>query len=268
MNTITCSLLFAIFAQAYGGFCAEPSDATLIAATKYGIAWDFYWNVVHEEMDGGKITKKNPILSVVEHPVQVTVWAAPVRMASSDRAYFIESLVPTNSTEYIPHLVIYCKERHVTAIDFGMRETNAVLTRKALKIDLSEGFDNEAARFSAKGLESLTNLELGLKGMLHQKNVKTLQHFFVGPFAEYSPKVVILWVERKTFIETEPPVSDSVKMLTAQLLEARFSTVDNLGDEEKKHDAGGGVSSERRWIQKWVTNCVFDGKLLEVRAAN
>ena len=96
-------------------------------------------------------------------------------------------------------------------------------------------------------------------------NIKAKQHFFVGPFIQCSPKVVILWVERKTLIETGPPESTSAEILTSQLVTARYSNVD-MTKEREGADKVQAKREELSWVNKWVANCVLDGKLVEVEA--
>ena len=147
------------------GFCSGLSDTALANTIKYGVAWESYWNAAYNDLTPDASARTISMLAAQGKSVQVAVWKAGVNAGGADSAYYIEPVSPGSNEMQFPHLMIYAQGSTVTAIDLGMRGTNASLEKKAFRVGLSRDFRKEATQFSPGALKMLTNLQVGLKGL-------------------------------------------------------------------------------------------------------
>ena len=255
------SLLYLIL-LARAGIGGELPDAALTRSIRYGMAWESYWNAAYNDLS----PKAMSMLAAQGRAMHVAVWKADTDARDAHSVYYIEPVSHGSNAIPVPDLMIYAQTSKVTAISLGVRGTNAFQDIKDLKVNLPQDFRKEAAQFSPGAIKMLTVLQKGLKGLLAKRTIKGGQHFFVGPFTECSPKVIILWVEQKEFIETGPPNSNDARTLTRQLVEAVYTAVDLTKEAGEDTDKAQAKREELSWTNKWVANCVLDGKLLEVEA--
>ena len=258
MRTI---LVACIILVAHGGFCSELPDDALTHAIRYGMAWESYWDAAYNDLS----PKAASMLAAQGKVMRVEVWKTTTDAREADSVYYIEPDSHGRDTMPVPQFMIYARRSSVTAIDFGFRGTNGFKDRDTLKVSLPENFRKIASQFSPGAARMLVPIQTGLKGLLVSRHIKGPQHFFVGPFTEYSPKLIIFWVEQKNFIETGPPISTNAASMTRQLTEATYTTVDFAGGGEE-HVGLQAKVEEISWADKWVANCVLDGKLVEVEA--
>jgi hypothetical protein len=238
----------------------------LVRGIQYGIAWNVYWNAhlnIWDSADSGYYEATRAMRLLHGKEIGVTVRKRNSSATAADTRYYVSLNSPATNLNLYVQLVVNFQNGHIACIDSSVppEDLSTVETNLILKIpeDITQ-----LARVPAKP-EELALIKKGLKTLVVAKNLRGTQHFYIAPFNELSPDVIIYWVEQKLFIKTGYP-SNEDELIRTQFKQARFIHLDSRADDMALEDKQFLFKERERafWINRWIANCVNDGALLEV----
>lgn len=238
----------------------------LVRGIQYGIAWDAYWNAhcnIWDSADGGYYEATKAIRLLRGKEIGVTVLKRNSSATAADTRYYVSLNSPaTNLNQYV-QLVVNIHNGHLACVDSGVPPEDLITVETNLTLKIPADI-TQLARVPAKP-EELALIKKGLKTVVVAKGFPGTQHFYIAPFNELSPDVIIFWVEQKLFIKTGYPWKED-ELIRTQFKEARFIHMDSRAEDVALEDKQFLFKERERafWINRWIANCVNDGVLLEV----
>ena len=260
--TLLSIVCFSLFVRS-----EDHQTAELVQGIQYGIAWNVYWNThlnTWNPEDGGYYEATKAIRLMRGKEIQVTVHKKEVTAPMIDNQYYVLVHSPVTNLNLYMSLVLNFYKGRISCIDSCSLSEGSTLMTTNLTVQIHEDI-TQLARVPAKPAE-IALIKKGLKTIVARKGLLAPQHFFVAPFNELSPEVIVYWVEKKLFIKTGYPWKED-ELLKTQFKEARFIPIESpadavgIGDKQFLFN-----ESERAfWSNRWIANCVSDGVLIEIQ---
>lgn len=246
----------------------DQQTTEFVKGIQYGISWKIYWDThlnTWDSEDGDYYEATKAIHQMKGKEVVATIHKKEGPATALDGAFYIAIDSPVPSVQRYMDLVLNFQEGRLAGIDSGSPPESSVLMEKKLTVKLPQDLE-ELARVPSKS-EDVALIREGLKEWVaSKKQQRTAQHFFVAPFNELSPNVIIYWKEKKEFIEIGYPALKNTEAINALFKEAKFIDAEENGKQTLSDKQL--LEIERRrvfWANRWIANCVNDGVLLEVR---
>jgi len=265
MKTLFAFVLLLGFLPAVQSQDAQSTE--FVKGIQYGISWKVYWDTLlntWDSEDGDCYEATKVIHQMGGKEVSVTIGNKEGPATVLNGAFYIVVDSPVPSVQRYMDLVLNFQAGRLEGIDSGSPPEGLMLTTKKLTVKLPPDLE-QLARIPPKR-EDVALIKAGLKQWVTTMvKQRTVQHFFVAPFNELSPNVIIYWKEKRMFIETGYPALKSTEAINALFKEAQFIDVEENGEQTLSDKQL--LENERRrvfWVNRWIANCVNDGVLLEV----
>ena len=238
-----------------------------VSAIQYGVAWNVYWDTALNSWDsesGGYEEAARAVRTMRGKEVQVTVRRSNVPSSNLESHYYAAIHSTNVLAERLLELKLFSRNGHITSVDSGSSSPDSVLVESNLTIRIPNDM-TALARIPPKP-DEIALVKKGLRAFTSRGSSKQTQHFFVGPFNKWSPKVIIYWLEERRFIEVGYPSETPSIPIESQFIQGKTIRIDDDKKGELTAEELLRVEKSRVfWVNRWIANCVHDGVLVEVK---
>lgn len=265
MKPLFTFVVLALCFQAQGTEVYNEFEMT--RAIQYGIAWNVYWSTSLNSWDSGSGYEPATTAAHQMRGKEVHVTIQKKRLLpDGEHPRFFVTIDSTNSVAQRElQFSIHMRDGQICGVSSSSSLNEMVLVKSNLTVQLAS--DMTAPARTPPSAKEIALVKKGLHAFVTDDGAKSPQHFFVGPFNKWSPKLIVYWVEKRRFIEVGYPSEEPDVPIKSQFIQGRSIDIGDNKEGEALTPAQMLNNEKSRvfWINRWISNCVMDGVLVEVK---